>query len=344
MSTRRNFLRVASLFGASTALSSFSSLDIPTSSLDSRKSFTYKNGKFKILQITDTHYIYGDERSSRALENVRKLLELEQPDLVIHTGDIIFGPPAFEGLKAVLKPFEEKGVPFAVALGNHDQEQGPSRQEIYDFVRSLPMNINSPSPEIDGASNDLILLRSAGGKIERALYLLDSHQVSELEEAPGYGYIHTSQINWYKELSTEVTKANQDKPVESYAFFHIPLQEYNWALRLAKDRKLRGNFGEEPCSSGVNSGFFLAAKECGDIKAIFNGHDHDNDCALYWNKMFMIYGRFSGCDTVYNNLRPNGGRLIELTEGEKGFRSWVRLSDGSVEQDLSYPKDWEDAK
>lgn len=268
------------------------------------------------------------------MDNVRKLLELEKPDLVIHTGDIIFGPPAFDGLKAILKPFEEKGVPFAVTLGNHDQEQGPSRKEIYDFIGDLPMNVNSPSPDIDGVSNDLILLRSSDGHVERALFLLDSHQVSELEEAPGYGYIHTSQINWYKDLSSALRKANDGVPVESYAFFHIPLQEYNWALHVAEERQLKGNLGEEPCSSGVNSGFFLAAKECGDIKAIFNGHDHDNDCALCWDRMFMIYGRFSGCDTVYNNLKPNGGRVIEITEGKEGFRSWIRRFDGVVEQDL----------
>lgn len=81
-------------------------------------------------------------------------------------------------------------------------------------------------------------------------------------------------------------------------------------------------------------------KEMGDVQAIFLGHDHDNDYSLYWNDVFFIYGRYSGCDTVYNNLKPNGARVIELEEGEKGFRSWIRLSGGSIIQDMRYPDDF----
>ena len=58
---------------------------------------------------------------------------------------------------------------------------------------------------------------------------------------------------------------------------------------------------------------------------------------MRWRGMFFIYGRFSGCDTVYNNLKPNGARVIQLTEGEAGFRSWVRCYGGEVGQNLCYP-------
>ena len=56
------------------------------------------DGKFKILHLTDTHYVSGDPRSERALKNVIEMLDSEKPDLVIHTGDIIFGRPAEESL------------------------------------------------------------------------------------------------------------------------------------------------------------------------------------------------------------------------------------------------------
>ena len=81
-------------------------------------------------------------------------------------------------------------------------------------------------------------------------------------------------------------------------------------------------------------------KEMDDIEAIFVGHDHDNDCATLWNRLFFVFGRFSGCDTVYNDLKPNGARVIELTEGEKGFHSWIRLYGGEIIQDLHYPDDF----
>ena len=104
---------------------------------------------------------------------------------------------------------------------------------------------------------------------------------------------------------------------------------------------LRGNFGEEPASPSVNSGLFVSMKEMGDIRAVICGHDHDNDYAMQWNGMFLMFGRFSGCDTVYNDLKPSGARVIELTEGETGFRSWIRVYGQGITQDLRYPKDFE---
>lgn len=340
MSNRRDFLKKTALLSLATPLMSFSSMPESDQGFEKYASFKYRNGKFKILHLTDTHYIFGDERSQRALNNVRTLLDAEKPDLVIHTGDVIFGPPAKEGLKEILSPMAERNIPFAVTLGNHDQEQGLTRQEVYDYLQTLPCNVNTPSPSVSGCSNDLILLKDSTGNLSRAFYLFDSRQISYLKDVEGWGYIGSDQVEWYKLLSKSLTERNHGTPVPSFAFFHIPLQEYSIAIRMTEKRQLRGIFAEEPCPQAVNSGLFLAAKEQGDIEAIFNGHDHNNDCALYWNKMFMVYGRFSGCDTVYNDLMPNGGRVIELTEGEEGFRSWVRLSDGSVQQDLRYPKDW----
>ena len=49
---------------------------------------------------------------------------------------------------------------------------------------------------------------------------------------------------------------------------------------------------------------------------------------------FFIYGRFSGCDTVYNDLKPNGARVFEFTAHDNGFRTWVRVSGGAIEQDM----------
>ena len=74
--------------------------------------------------------------------------------------------------------------------------------------------------------------------------------------------------------------------------------------------------------------------ESGDVQGVVTGHDHNNDFVLMWRGFFMIYGRFSGCDTVYNDLKPNGARVFEFTEGDDGFRTWIRLRGGAVEQEL----------
>ena len=94
------------------------------------------------------------------------------------------------------------------------------------------------------------------------------------------------------------------------------------------------------CSAPISSGLFASMRELNDVQAIFCGHDHNNDNVTIWNGMCFVYGRYSGCDTVYNDLKPSGARIIELTSGSRSFRSWIRLSDGRVIQDLRYPEDY----
>ena len=75
-------------------------------------------------------------------------------------------------------------------------------------------------------------------------------------------------------------------------------------------------------------------REMADIQGIVTGHDHNNDYVLLWQGFYFIYGRFGGCDTVYNDLQPSGARVFEFTRGDEGFRTWIRLADGRVEQEL----------
>ena len=102
-----------------------------------------KDGKIKIMQLTDTHYIAGDPRSERALRNVIEMLDAEKPDFVIHTGDIVFGKPAEASARAILQPLVDRKIPFAVAMGNHDSDFDLSRTEMYRVLRSIPGNVNT---------------------------------------------------------------------------------------------------------------------------------------------------------------------------------------------------------
>jgi hypothetical protein len=50
------------------------------------------------------------------------------------------------------------------------------------------------------------------------------------------------------------------------------------------------------------------------------------------------YGRFSGGNTVYNNLDYNGGRVILLQEGARRFDTYVRLRNGDIIDRACYPE------
>ena len=55
--------------------------------------------------------------------------------------------------------------------------------------------------------------------------------------------------------------------------------------------------------------------------------------------ILLAYGRYTGGDTVYNNL-SNGARVIEMTEGSTNFRTWIRLKDEEVINTVNYPSDF----
>ncbi len=295
------------------------------------------NKKFKIVQFTDLHYIAGDERSKAALENIHETLDAEMPDFVVFTGDLIYGKPADKSMREILAPVSERKIPFAVTFGNHDDEFGMTRTQLFDAIKEIPYNMTSTTEDISGVTNYILPVKSSvSDKTAFLLYCFDSNSYSSMKGVKGYDYIKFSQIAWYRGKSAKFAKANNDTPVPAVAFFHIPLPEYNQA---ASDERavLTGTRKEKACAPELNSGMFVAMKEMGDIMATFVGHDHDDDYAVLWYDIMLAYGRYSGGETVYNNLRPNGARVIELTEGKKELRTWIRLHGGGVIHDITYP-------
>ncbi len=295
--------------------------------------------KFKIVQFTDVHFIYGNPKSDIALERINEVLDAEKPDLVLFTGDVIYGKPAEQGMRTVLNLVSERKIPFGVVFGNHDNEQGLTREQLLEIIRSIPYNLTATTEGISGVTNYILPVKSADGRKDATiLYCIDSHSYSSIDGVGGYDYIKFDQIDWYRRNSAAYTQQNGGQPVPSLAFFHIALPEFNQA---ASDETaiLTGTRKEKACAPQLNSGLFASMKEMGDITGVFVGHDHDDDYAVYWKGILLAYGRYTGGDTVYNNL-PNGARVIELTEGERSFDTWIRLKDGEVVQRVTYPTDF----
>ena len=297
-----------------------------------------KDGKFKIVQFTDVHYIYNDPRSDVSIERINQVLDMEKPDLVLFTGDVIYGKPAEEGMRTVLNLVSKRKIPFAVTFGNHDNEQGLSREELLKIIQSVPFNLTQTTPGISGVTNFILQVKASDGKRNATvLYCIDSHSYSQIKGVNGYDYIKFDQIQWYRENSKKFTEENNGVPVSSYAFFHIALPEYNQAAS-SESAILYGIRKEKACAPQLNSGLFAAMKEMGDVRGVFVGHDHDDDYAVSWKGILLAYGRYTGGNTVYNHL-TNGARVIELDENANSFRTWIRLKEGVVQQ-VTYPADF----
>ena len=295
-----------------------------------------KAGEFKIVQFTDVHFKYGNPASDIALERIGEVLEAERPDLVVLTGDVIYASPADKGMRTVLERISAHNVPFVVTFGNHDDEQGMTRTQLYDIIRSVPGCLMPDRGEQVSPDYTLTVQSSDDkGDHAAALYFFDSHSYSKLKDVKGYDWLTFDQVENYRRQSASFTEANGGKPLPALSFFHIPLPEYTQAAS-SKNAILIGTRMEKACAPALKPVMFTAMKEAGDVMGVFVGHDHDNDYAVMWHGILLAYGRYTGGNTVYNHL-PNGARVIVLKEGQRTFATWIVLAGGQQVKRSTYP-------
>ncbi|HEX3007658.1 MAG TPA: metallophosphoesterase family protein [Bacteroidales bacterium] len=303
-----------------------------------------KNKKFKIVQFTDTHIIAGDTSSQWSIKAINAVLDAEKPDLVVFTGDVVIESDLEKGWAMVTKPVIDRKLPFAVVIGNHDDESYLSRQQIAAIVEPMPYSLLVKNTAgITGVSNYVVPVKSVSGqKTSAVLYFLDSNAYVDNDSKKGYNWIQPDQIAWYQKESDKYKSANNGKPLPALAFFHIPLPEFNEAYRNEAHPPV-GLRLEKECPPAKNSGLFGAMEKCGDVMGVFTGHDHDNDYIAYLRGIALAYGRFTGSATTYGSLK-NGGRIIELTEGLRSFKTWIRTRDNEVVCTVKVPEDFVGAK
>lgn len=310
-------------------------------SLCAQKLTFRKDSTFKIVQLTDVHYAHGDQKSDTALLMINRILDAEKPDMVVFTGDIVTAKPVKEGWDAITKLVISRKIPFAVTIGNHDDEHGVTRSELEKIITAYPYNLNTAtSGMLNGVMNNAIPIHGSEKdmQIKSLIYCFDSGAYSTINDVEGYGWITSDIIDWYKKQSIHYTLQNNLQPLPALVFFHIALPEYRLAFNDGKNRRM-GERKEDECSPRLNSGMFLAMREMRDVMAAFVGHDHVNDYIVNYHDIALAYGCFSGWRTTYTPA-INGARVILLKEGKREFDTWIHLLDGTVVQKATFPADF----
>lgn len=287
-------------------------------------------GQFKIVQFTDLHLKEGSEDDDKTLALMGEVLDAEEPQLVVLTGDVLASSEQPEAMmKRCAEPMVERQIPWTVAMGNHDDEGTRDRRGLMDIITSLPYSVSQQGPkDITGVGNYYLPVLSADGQDKTwILYVLDSNAYPPEKSLGKYDWIHTDQVDWYRRTSRRLTTENRGRPYPALAFFHIPLPEYDQVLAAA-DANLAGYRYEKVCCPDINSGFFAAMLECGDVKGTFVGHDHVNDYEATLHGIRLIYGRGSGFNAYGREGFPRGGRVILLEADKDTFTTWLRLENG----------------
>lgn len=295
----------------------------------------FNNGKFRILMIADTQE--GKKVSSDTINLIHAALDRAEPDMVVYSGDQIWGKRSFKGNKSevkrvlteLTKPVTDRNIPFAICFGNHDRQVGLTNSEQFEIYKTLRGFVGESAPDIDGVGNQCIEITD-GDDVKYLLYLIDSNSSLKV----GYDNVHENQIQWYRNIRDSYEK-KLGHLVPSVVIQHIPVCEVFELLTqvkksvrgsvrgfrthdgeyfvLNRDRVGKNDFMKEsPADPQVNSGEFSAFKEKGEVKGLYFGHDHNNSFHGDIDGIDVGYTQGAGFN-VYGPGLDRGVRVIDLT-------------------------------
>ncbi len=302
-----------------------------------------ENGEFKIFNICDIQDVYPMHKTAKQF--ITDMIEIHDPDIVILGGDNTVGPAETkaEAIEELCNIFVETETYFTLVFGNHDDEQGVSREELFKLYQQYGGEYclaYDADPSLTGTgTHNLTVKSSDGSRIAYNLYMFDSNSYSYDEDGNRLGYdaVHEDQIEWYKSTSAAVKEANGGETVNAMAFQHIVVQEafeklfiespfslgaltlnfdgkYYTYLPYTRDIK-DGFVLEAPCPGYYNYGQFDAFVETGDVVAVFSGHDHPNSYTVTKDGVDIVNTPGASFES-YGDNSVRGLRLITLNEND----------------------------
>lgn len=310
------------------------------------------DGTFKIVQITDVHGICKKTPDTTRL--IEGVLDKEQPDLVVFTGDQIKGyglsyltgdkqKKVEQAIDNYTEPVARRGIPFIVTFGNHDPQVGISQEKQMEMYEAFDSCVIPEEGYAFGpGTGSFPVYGSDGTRPVLNLYAFDSG--SNAPEG-GYDAFKPEMIEWYKSIRDKLHD-EWGEYIPSFVFQHIPVDEiYNLydevdkkhpeavkSFRLRKGRyfRLKDEFAEgdarlyEPSGTpDVNTGEFEAMREKGDVFAMMFGHDHKNNFIGTYEGIDMGYGPSCGFNE-YGNSVERGCRVIVFNENDvRHYDSYV---------------------
>lgn len=267
---------------------------------------------FKILQLTDLHY-WMPHKTSQTDKIVKTLVEENQPDMIVLTGDSVFGPANTVFVPHVIDLMESFEIPWAIVYGNHDSEFKADKfwqGEKYEAAEHCLYH-NGPY-NIGGTGNYVVNLTKDGAPFY-SLVMMDSNMYMKYNGKTEYACFELGQVSWYEYMITNLQANGYDK---SMMFFHIPLIEYGIAYDEWKEGGFDESVGfgekrEEECSSPCNTGMFGMIKKLGSTTHTFCGHDHINNYSVEYQGVVLSYGLKSSTQ-LYHDEDMVGGTLITI--------------------------------
>ena len=298
------------------------------------------DGKFRIMMINDTQDT--DKTVKDTVKLIENSLDNVKPDLVVLVGDNIADywlgineKKVAKAIDNIVKPINDRNIPFAVVFGNHDQETGVSKEtqmRMYMSYKSC-LAVDEGSSLSNCGTYNLLIKDSTGANNIFNIWMMDSGTSAS---GGGYENPNADQISWYEKTSNELKNQNGGNPIPSLLFQHIPVPEiYNLftvvpegtegaikGYRVQSDNYYvlntniaSGELLEPPCSPDANSSEFAAWVKQGDILGAYFGHDHVNDLVGTLEEIDLGYTPGAGF-YQYGPGVDRGVRVFDLNEND----------------------------
>lgn len=295
----------------------------------------FRNGKFRILQLSDIQEIVNT--SPDTINLTRELIAATQPDLIVLTGDQIKGygitmqngdsqTNAALTLSNILAPIAQSGIPFTAVFGNHDVF-GSADEEFQWRCYMLYDNFVGNNYDFDS----LPVYSEDESDVKFCIYTFDSG----LKKNGKYSPVKDELVRKYIAKRDEY-KDKYDKYIPALAFQHIPPADiYDSLLKTEKGayKALQGagkfakdfyrlpsyavssrSFMGENAASPDDKGLQVAAlEEKGDVLGLFFGHDHNNSFVVKHGNLDLGYTQGLGFN-IYGPGKNRGGRIFDIDE------------------------------
>lgn len=293
-----------------------------------------------ILQLTDPQVIHPESHwvnetpEELCYQYIRETIEQTNPDLIIVTGDLVYGKfdPTGESWTEYIQVMESFDIPWAPVMGNHDPES--------------EIGIDWQCQQLENAKNCLFKQRNLsgngnysvgiaqGGKLQRVFYMLDSNGAtgaSEKSKQNGHTVslvgFQRNQIEWYTQSINKLKQAYSSVKI-SFAY-HIPQNAFQDAflkygfggmvtgkepINIDKaENKQEGDFGwivQGNAPWDLGNSIFEDMKSLG-VDSVFVGHEHCNSASIVCKGIRFQFGQKSSRYDSYNSVDENGN----LSEG-----------------------------
>lgn len=273
-----------------------------------------------VLQLTDPQFIDATHIEARAFAYMRETILATKPDLILVTGDLIYGKyeTTGESFSAFVAFMDSFGIPWAPVFGNHDNElpQGVDWQcEQFDNAEHCLFKRG----DLTGNGNYTVAV-AQGDRLSRVFYMLDSNGCAapsaasegKVKKTPGFA---EDQIAWYTRHIRTLREAVPDIKI-SFAFHIQPaifteaLKGYGNYFPVYLDKKGDGSIGiiglQVPTEWDKDFTVWNGLKALG-VDSIFVGHEHCISASLVYEGVLLQFGQKSSTYDRHNWII--GGRL-----------------------------------